>query len=96
MTKGKLAAFFGVFVPFCTWSVIPFVAGIVTVAVQVIDPVQVSRTVSPSWVDDADMAALIVDAEQSDGPTVTVPACRKAAVEKKIRLAKTRVFIALT
>ena len=54
--------------------VIPLVAGMFTVAVQVIEPVQVSSTVSPSCVVLAAIAVLIVAAEQSEGPTITVAA----------------------
>jgi hypothetical protein len=46
--KGKLAEVFGVFVPFCTCNVIPLVSGISTGVLQVTEPVQVSKTMSPS------------------------------------------------
>lgn len=72
ISKGKLAEVFGVFVPPDTMSVMPLVFGIVTVALHVIEPVQVSRTVSPS--EAVPIAVLMVAAEQSDGPTVIVAA----------------------
>jgi len=62
----------------------------VPVEAQLIVPVQVSSTVSPSRVVDAEIAALTVAAEQSEGPTVMVAACALAAVEisaKLIRIA---------
>jgi len=89
-TKGKFADVFGVFVPPCTWSVIPLVEGIVTVAVQVMEPVHVSRTVSPSFA--LEMAELIVAAEQSDGPTVMIAAW--AAGETRIKLIRTIFLMA--
>ena len=81
-TKGKFADVFGVFVPPCTWSVIPLVEGIVTAAVQVMEPVHVSRTVSPLFA--LEMAELIVAAEQSDGPMIMIAAW--AAGETRIKL----------
>ena len=68
--KGKLAEVLGVFVPFCTCSVMPLVEGIVTVVVQVTVPVQVSRTVSPLAAEE--IAELTAEAEQSAGPTLIV------------------------
>src|ERR1700681_4271327 len=62
-TRGKLAEVFGVFVPPCTCKVIPFVLGIETVLVHVTVPVQVNKTVSPSFAEE--IAELIVAAEQS-------------------------------
>jgi|ERR1700674_4449371 hypothetical protein len=88
--KGKFADVFGVFVPPCTWSVIPLVEGILTVAVQVMEPVHVSRTVSPLFA--LEMAELIVAAEQLDGPMVMIAAW--AAGETRIKLIRTIFLMA--
>jgi membrane-bound metal-dependent hydrolase YbcI (DUF457 family) len=69
---GKFADAFGVFVPPCTWSVIAFVLGIVTVDVQDTVPVQVNNTVSPLVAEV--MTLLTAEAEQSLGPTVRIRA----------------------
>ena len=89
-TKGKFADVFGVFVPPCTWSVIPLVFGIVTVASQVIEPVHVSRMVSPSFA--VAMALFIVVESHTDGPTVMTAAW--AAGETRIKLIRTIFLMA--
>jgi len=66
------------------WGVcgaLKFEAGIVTVLLQVMDPPQVSKMVSPSLADE--IAALTVFAEQSDGPTLTVAACARADIASR-------------
>jgi len=80
IVKGKLAEARGVFVPFCTCSVMPLVLGMVTVLVHVWVPVHVRDTISPAFA--AAIAAFTATAEQSEGPTEMMPACTDVEVRK--------------
>src|SRR4051794_15033014 len=81
--NGKLAAVLGVLVAPFTIKEIPLVEGMLTEAVHVIEPAHVRRIVSPSCVEDAAMAELMVAAEQSEGPSVITAARSGDAKSRK-------------